>query len=376
MFKFIGALWEGLFSLPEKIMLGFKAWFSCFTTTGKVWLTLGLVALVVDAAISYSYGISLTFWHAAGFALVAVFFALLPDAAYSEIEHRRIASGLALSALCVPLGMVAFYSHLGYGAGVRMGDMQQTGVQNTKHSDARKQVEDNEANLKMWREHLDKLTAENPWAATVNPDGLKEQAATLGQTVDAERARGGCGPKCMGFMKTKADLEARIGVAEQASKLASQIEATQRKVDQYREASANVAYTSSAVVNQNNVAAQLFLAFTGAEPDKAIDPDSVTTSFTSIFIAGGGSLAFMIMAPVGFFVAGRNRIKGREESAVTALSAIDANLGSVTAGTVLTPRAEPSSHTVVQVTDRSALEVLAGLKKQLERQQQTRLAAA
>lgn len=358
-------------------MLNFaRARYASYTPAGKAWLTAGVVALIVDAAICYRYGISLTFWHAVGFALVAIFFAWLPDEMYSQFEKKQYGSGIAMAIACAVLGPIAFQSHVGYSAAVRLGDMQQTGVQNTKHSDARRQVEDNEANLKMWRAHLDKLTADNPWAATVNPDGLKEQAATLGQTVDAERARGGCGPKCMGFMKQKADLEARIGVAEQASKLASQIEATQRKVDQYREASANVAYSSSTVVNQNSINASMFLAATGADPDKAIDPDSVTQSYASLLISSGGSLAFMIMAPLGFFCAGRNRVPEGEESTATALSAYDANLGSVTAGTVLTPRAEPSSHTVVQVTDRSALEVLAGLKKQLERQQQTRLAAA
>lgn len=334
--------------------------YASYTTAGKTWLTLGIAALVVDAAICYRYGISLTFWHAAGFALVAVFFAWLPDASYTEFENKRYGSGVALGLACIPLGLVAFQSHLGYGAGVRLGDMQQTGVQNTKHADARRQVEDNEANLKMWKEHLATLTAANAWAATVDPVGLKEQAATLGQTVEAEKARGGCGPKCIGYMKQKAELESRIGIAEQASKLTSQIEATQRKIDEYRAASANVAYTSSAVVNQNNVAAQLYLAFTGAAPDQAIDPDNVTQSFTSIFIAGGGSLAFMLMAPLGFFVAGRNRVHVEEVSVSPAvrtsgLSALDANLGNVAGGRLDVGFHLPQGVTLRQIAQREGM---------------------
>lgn len=281
--------------------------FAAYTGPGRFWLSLGIVALIVDAAISYQYGVSLTTLHGLGFALVAIFFALLPDAAYSEIEAKRIASGAVMAALCVPLGMVAFYSHLGYGAGVRLGDMQQTGVQNVRYDDAREKVADNKRNVSMWTEQLAELTKQAPWAATVNPDGLKAQLVSADKAIELEGKRGGCKSKCLALMKEKAALEERIATAERATNLQQQIAATQRLIDSYREAAAKTDFKSSAVVNQNNVAAQLWLAMTGADADKAINPDQVTASFTSIFIAGGGSLAFMIMAPVGFFLAGRNR---------------------------------------------------------------------
>lgn len=281
--------------------------FAAYTGPGRFWLSLGIVALIVDAAISYQYGVSLTTLHGLGFALVAIFFALLPDAAYSEIEAKRIASGAVMAALCVPLGMVAFYSHLGYGAGVRLGDMQQTGVQNVRYDDAREKVADNKRNVALWTTQLDELRAAAPWVATVSANGLRAQLAPMQKDIELETRRGGCGPKCQKLMKSKADIEERIGKAEQRANLEKQIAATQKLVDEYREAAAKTDFKSSAVVNQNNVAAQLWLAMTGADADKAINPDQVTASFTSIFIAGGGSLAFMIMAPVGFFLAGRNR---------------------------------------------------------------------
>jgi hypothetical protein len=284
--------------------------FAAYNGSGRFWLGLGIVALIVDAAISYQYGISLTALHGLGFALVAVFFALLPDAAYGEIESKRYASGVAMAALCIPLGMVAFYSHLGYGAGVRVGDMQQTGVQNVRYDDAREKVADNKRNVALWTEQLADLTKQAPWAATVNPDGLKAQLASADKAVELEGKRGGCKSKCLALMKEKASLEERIATAERATDLQTRIAATQRLIDGYREAAAKTDFKSSAVVNQNNVAASLFLAMTGADADKAIKPDETTTSFTSIFIAGGGSLAFMIMAPVGFFLAGRNRVHG------------------------------------------------------------------
>lgn len=291
---------------------------SAYNGPGRFWLILGVVALIVDAAISYQYGKSLTTLHGLGFALVAVFFALLPDAAYSEVESRRYASGIVMGLLCIPLGVVAFYSHLGYGAGVRLGDMQQTGVQNVKYDDARGKVEDNKRNVSLWTEQLADLTKLAPWAATVNPDGLKAQLASADKAIELETKRGGCKTKCLERMKEKASLEERIATAERATDLQKRIEATQRLIDGYREASAKTEFKSSAVVNQNNVAAQLWLAMTGAEPDHAINPDATTASFTSIVIAGGGSLAFMIMAPVGFFLAGRNRIRAEPRSAPVA----------------------------------------------------------
>lgn len=343
--------------------------YASYTTTGKTWLTLGIVALIVDAAICYKYGITLTFWHAVGFALVAVFFAMLPDAAYSEIENRRIASGIALSLLCIPLGMVAFQSHLGYGAGVRLGDMQQTGVQNTKYEDGRAKVAENKALVEMWTATKNELEAQNAWVASVSADGLKAQVAAATLSIDQEAKRGGCGPKCLERTKEKADLENRIAIAEKVSDLTNRIDAAQRKIDEYRVASEQTDYRSSAVVNQNNVAAQLYLAFTGAAPDQAVDPDSVTQSFTSIFIAGGGSLAFMIMAPVGFFVAGRNRLQHVEEPAPVAApkpaEAPRAPAAAVLDGGALQP--SRNEHTTIHVREenREALELIARLKKLL-----------
>jgi hypothetical protein len=309
-----------------------KSWFNQYTAHGKFWLSLALVALVVDAAISYRYGVTLTWLHGIGFALVAVFFSLLPDQAYSEFEAKRFGSGIAMAVLCVPLGTVAYYSHLGYGAGVRVGSIQQASVHNAKFDDARSSLESDRTNIAMWREHLAKLQAENAWVATVSADGLKSQVAAADLSIAQEKARGGCGPKCLKLTKDKADLENRIAIAEQATKLTGQIEATQRIIDEKTQTAAAATFESSPVVNQTNVAAQLYLAASGEAPEVAIKPDAVTTTFMNIFVTGGGSLAFMIMAPLGFFAAGRYR---RSEAVdVSGLSALTANMGTVTAGSL------------------------------------------
>lgn len=298
-------------------------WYAGYSSIGKFWLTLGIAALVVDAAISYQYGITLTRLHGFGFALVAIFFALLPDAAYSEFEHRRIGSGVAMAALCIPLGMVAFYSHLGYGAGVRLGDMQQTGVHNAKFEDTRDSLKSDRTNIDMWRKQLAELLEQNAWAASVKADALRSQVATADKAIELETKRGGCKSKCEAKMRERDAINERIGKIEQVEDLNKRIEATQRIIDGKTKEASVATYESSPVVNQNNVAAQLFLAFTGAAPESAINPDNVTASFTNIVIAGGGSLAFMIMAPVGFFLAGRYR--RREEDIAAERMATNVN---------------------------------------------------
>lgn len=310
------------------------AWYAGYSPIGKFWLTLGIAALIVDASISYQYGVSQTTLHGLGFALVAIFFALLPDAAYSEFEHRRIGSGVAMGLLCVPLGLVAFYSHLGYGAGVRVGDIQQTGVQNTKFDDARVSLESDRTNLDLWRKQLAELKEQNGWAASVTADGLRAQLASADKAIELEGKRGGCKSKCLSLMEKKAELEGKIATTEQVADLSKRIEATQRIIDKKTADASKAEYKSSSVVNQTNVAAQVWKAFTGSKPEDAIKPDTVTTVFANLFIATGGSLAFMIMAPVGFFLAGRFRRREDASNIVKTHSpTIDASLatpGSVT----------------------------------------------
>jgi hypothetical protein len=343
-----------------------RSYYDQFTPVGKFWLTLGIVSLIVDAAISYKYGVSLTTLHGLGFALVAIFFALLPDQAWTEFESKRAASGTVLAILCIPLGIVALYSHLGYGASVRVGDVQQTAVQNAKYDGGREQVEEAKTSAAMFTKRLSTLEAEraalvaaNPWAPTVSADGLKAQLAAMEGDMIFKRSKS-CADvtikESRSFCDKRADLQTRIGsvekvnsLADDISKLNMQIDATRKVIASAREKADTTAYTSSAVVNQTNVAAQLFMAMNGADMEKAIDPDKVTFSFVNIFIAGAGSLAFMIMAPVGFFVAGRNRKRGAHSMVEPLpLPEIGPSFRPAIPTTPLKPMAAPNGVTVIE----------------------------
>ncbi len=110
--------------------------------------SMGAIALIVDAAICWQYGISMSTWHAAGFALLAAFFAMLPDAAYRAWRGGEKVNGVVLGALSVCLGVVAYQSHLGYSAGVRVGDIQKTDIVNSERKDQRIALADNYATHK------------------------------------------------------------------------------------------------------------------------------------------------------------------------------------------------------------------------------------
>jgi chaperonin cofactor prefoldin len=306
-----------------------RRYWASFTPMGQFWLALGVIALAVDAAIAFKYGMTQTVLHAAGFALCAIFFAFLPDQAAAMWEERKRPTSLALWALCVPLGAMAYWSHLGYGAGVRVGDIQQTTAHNNMHKAVNKGVESEEKNIETWRSQLatkekdrDAMKAANPWAAKTSPDALKADIANMEGDMIFKRSKECANvtlPDSRKFCDSLAKLKAQLGefarmnkIADEIEKLNGQIQATQRVIDKKVAEAANVKFQSSSVVNQTATAGQLYLAFSGAKPEDTLDPDRVTISYANILITAGGSLAFMLMAPLGFFVAGRNRRVGAE----------------------------------------------------------------
>ena len=131
-----------------------------YTPDGKFWVTVGALVLMVDMAIAYCAGATVTIWHGLGFAGCALAFAFLPDAAYEEYGHGRYASALVLAVLCAPIGIQAYQQQLTYSAGMRTGDIQQTKVQNVKHETANAQVKSEKANLEHLRGQLATKTKE------------------------------------------------------------------------------------------------------------------------------------------------------------------------------------------------------------------------
>ena len=276
----------------------FAAQWRQYTPTGQLLFVLALVALAVDAGIAYEYGSSMTTLHAYGFALVAIGFCLLPDICAQEIRKGSYMSAILIGAVCVPLGATAYQSHIGYGAGVRLGDMQQTAIQAARYEGAQEAVIEDKTNLAMWRKQYADLIAANAWSTSVRADGLRAQIDSAQKAIDLESARGGCKSKCLALMESKAALKNRIAIAEQVSDLSKRIDATQRVIDGKRKVATTTVLKSSAVVHQNDALGQLWTLVSGHK---------VAATTVNLAATGNGALAFMLMAPVFMLAAGLNR---------------------------------------------------------------------
>jgi len=275
---------------------------------GRFWLWLGLVSLAAAAAMSYSFGIDVSFKHGIFLAVLSVVAAFGPMSAEMLWTRGRRGVAIATAVICVPLLGIEFYSHAGFTAGLRGSNIETATVQNTRYEGAQNAVSEDEANVKLWREQLAALLAQNAWAATVKADGLRTQVDVAQKEIDLEAARGGCKSKCALRMKDKADLEQRIATIEQASDLNARIEATQRILDGKRHAAATTEHKSSAVDHQNKFLVKTVALFVNGSTD-ASDLQALGAEQSvnlAMAVAGTGLPAFALFL-AGLFRVSRNR---------------------------------------------------------------------
>lgn len=284
-----------------------------FTPIGQMLFACGLVTLVIDAGIAWEYGVTMTNLHAAGFAMVAIGLALLPEQAWQAAERRDWwTAGILGSLSLLVLLPVAYQTHIGYGAGVRLGDMQQTGFQNATLESQKSSLTSERENIAMWRRQLADLKARNKagaesfaarnsgWMLTVEPTALQAQVDALDTKIENEAKRVRCGPLCEGLKQQKGQLLSLIAGIKAENDLTDRIEATQRVIDSKTAKVADTGFTSSTVVNQNTALGDLWKLVSGNEAPAEI---------VSLATMGTSSLAFLFMAPAFMIAAGRNRKK-------------------------------------------------------------------
>lgn len=261
----------------------------------KILITVGSIALASGAYMAFSFGASMSMAHGITLALLSFGVAVMPTMIDTFNRAGRTGTACLLMLIAVTFGSVEYLSHLGYTIGHRVGDVEQTGVQNTRYEDSRQKVADNRKNLEMWNQQLADLTKQFPWAPTISADGLEAQIATADEAIRQEEKRGGCGPKCLDLKKQKADIENRIATAKRVADLNTRIEATQRLVDSAREASAHTELRSSPIVNQTKFVGQLWTV--------SLEPDKSAMTWTQIAIGAAIALVTTFLAPVCFFMA-------------------------------------------------------------------------
>lgn len=294
--------------MPKSNMIG--RFYGQYTHSGKFWLTIGVVALVVDIAIGFIAGRAVgTFWHGMGFAALAAGFAFLPDAAYEEFENKRYVSGAVMALICIPLGVKAYEQQLTYSTGVRHGEIQLTNVVNTKYDGAQDDVKRNQAELAILMGALKRAQEDANWAGTVTADGLRQQVATIEKAIKAEsdRSNGGCKRRCIELMAKKDAAEKQVAAAEKVETTEARIKELQAAIDAKRVDANKVEHRQSVNADIAMTTAKLWKVVSGASAEDAIKVDDVSMQFATIGSAGLGSLALLLLAPAGLFLANRRR---------------------------------------------------------------------
>lgn len=285
---------------------------------GRFWLVLGLGSLGAASLMSFDFGWGVSAKHAIFLAILSVVAAFGPMASEMLWGKGRKGAAVATALICVPLLGIEFYSHAGFTAGLRGSNIEQATVQNTRYDSAQQAVTEDEANVKLWREQLAALLAQNAWAATVTADGLRAQIASAQKAIDLEAARGGCKSKCLERMKEKAEIERQIATAEQKSDLTARIEATQRILDKKRETASTTEHKSSAVDHQNKFLVRTVALFvngsTSASDLQAMGAEQSVN--LAMALAGTGLPAFALFM-AGLF---RNSRDDRDEAPPTSAS--------------------------------------------------------
>ena len=319
---------------PFKIIHGVVTFIATFMSTqwrqynqlGQMLFVFAVLAIAVDAGVAYKYGWSMTWLHGVGFAIVAIAFCLLPDVAVTEWRKGNKAGSIPVAVCAVILGLVALQSHIGYGGGVRLKEMQQTGFQHAKASDVRDLAKSEAVNLDMWRKRLADKQAEYaslkeaaPWAATAKADGLKAELESIRERMAAEERgqrgrKAGRGAEFERLQNRANDLTARIASVERFNELGNtiadlekQVAATQKIVDQKVATVANTGFESNVVVNQNDIIVSLVNFVRGVDPAEAIKPDEVQRVVANTAVTGFNSIGFLICAPLLMLAAGLNR---------------------------------------------------------------------
>lgn len=302
-----------------------------YTPDGKFWLTVGAVALIVDMAIGYNAGAAqATFWHGVGGAGLALGFAFLPDAAYEEMEHKRFVPAILIAAFCLPIGLKAYEQQLTYTAGMRHGEMVVVSQVNARKDNSKNNVKDNEGLLKVLNDQLATLTTANAWAATVKATALHDEIKIVQDKLKREIEGGregrakGCKKVCEALQDELKSLNAKLGVAENREDLTSRIAATKNALENARATDDKRETKTSLNMSVAETTAAMFNIAWGQSPEEAMKTTETSRRYATIGSAGLGSLALLLLAPVGFFLAGRRRIAGIE----TVIHAVTSNTDS------------------------------------------------
>jgi hypothetical protein len=274
--------------------------FDLYDTYGKVVLALALVGLASSAAMAFFFGISVSLMHGIFLIVVSIGFALGPHLAHKVWLKGARTSAVMIGLLCVPLGVVEWYSHNGYTAGLRGVDIGDAKVQQAKYQSAHVAVDDDKTNLEMWRKRLAALETEHAWAASVTADALRAQLTSANLAIDLEAKRGGCKAKCLARTKERDDIATKIALAEEKADLTKKIEATRNVLAKARDKADTTEFKHSAAAQQaTSIAKLVSMVVSGS-----LNPTDIQAEVVEQGANVGMSIAAMLQPALFFFIAG------------------------------------------------------------------------
>lgn len=278
---------------------------------GRVWAHVGVIVLVVAAAMSWGFGAEVSWKHAAFLACLTFVAAFGPDAAHRAWHDGKKGAAIAIALICAPLLAIEFYSHAGYTAGLRGHNIETATVQNVRYDQRQDEVTEGKASLAMWTKRLKELEDQNAgWITTTTAEALRAQLASANLAIEQEAARGGCKAKCLARTQERDALAARIALAEEKDGLTKKIEATKAVLARARNVAAETEHKSSAVVHQNQFLAKAvaLVGFGSLAPTPTVEAAAQQSANLAMAIAGTGLPAFCL------FVAGLYRRKDDDPS--------------------------------------------------------------
>lgn len=255
-------------------------------------LVIGCVALFYGARMSYKFGETMSHEHGVTLMLVALFAAIIFPASHLLKKNGWDSAGKWARGIGVFCLAVELVTHMGYTFGQRHENVTKALHQTVAYQEQQEALEEAKRSRAMFERRLGELIQANGWSATVTADGLRADLANMEGDQIFRRSRQ-CAdvtrPDSRAFCDRRAQIQSRIAIVEERSKLQEQIEATKRVLDRQRDKTASTDLGNSAVVEQSRSFAKLLTM--------NLRPDADSTDWVKIILGVMLAIVTVLLAP-------------------------------------------------------------------------------
>lgn len=218
----------------------------------------GTLLTLTSLWLTACFGLSISIGMMLGLAVIAFMSAYLP-AILIELSNTSFKTVFRVGiAVAVVITAIDVTTNVSTGGTHKTADVVEAKVQNVKFADKRDAVASAKDEIALYTQLINDLKSQNPWVTTVSADGLRGQIPAMDEAIRQEANRGGCGPKCLALKQELADLQNKIGVAEQLDEHTKKLAAAKRALENAIAQAETAEEGVSAVATQNFRLASLF----------------------------------------------------------------------------------------------------------------------